>query len=501
MVRHSNTRPPSSGPRRLSQSRDLPADIVYGTLLEAVLDPTVAIDDHGTIVLASASVQPVFGWHPDELRGRNVHVLMGEPHRSRHDEYLASYRRTGVTHILGKTREFEVVRRDGEKLLCELSIARADMPEGAPTLFIGSFRDVTARRAAEAALEASERRFRAIFECSFQFMGLLGTDGTLLEANRTSLEFVGARREDVIGKPFWETPWWRESEAERERIRAAVAGCARGEFVRFETAHRDRNGELHSIDFSLKPVLDERGVVTFLIPEGRNVSELKRAQRAENAMQRALATIGESAAVLAHEIKNPITAVNLALRVVAKQLGEDERAVLEDLARRMQRLEALMKRTLSFAKPLELRIASVDVRELLETSISRLRDDIERFGAVVTVDAQAAEFQGDRQLLDEVLANLIRNALEAAPRPGRVELAARRGDDGGVVLTVDDSGPGIPESIRGSLFKPFSTTKHDGTGLGLAFCRKVVEEHGGGIEARRSALGGARFEIRLPPSP
>jgi PAS domain S-box-containing protein len=500
-VNQPKTRSPSKVAPLDPHTRDLPAGVVERTLLGAVLDPTVAIDDLGTIVLASASVEPVFGWRPEELLGRNVRVLMGDPHSGRHDEYLAEYRRTGVTHILGRTREFEVVRKDGGRLVCELSIARAEMPEGTPTLFIGSFRDVTARRAAERALESSERRFRAIFESSYQFMGLLRTDGTLLEANRTALDFVGAAREEVVGKPFWDTPWWRDSGADQERVRAAIAEAARGEFVRFETAHRDRNGDVHSIDFSLKPVFDDDGAVTFLIPEGRNVTELKRAQRAEIAMQRALATIGESAAVLAHEIKNPITAINVALRVVAKQLGEDERSVLEDLARRMQRLEALMRRTLSFAKPLELRIARVDARELLESAVAGLRDEIQRYGAEVRVDSAARlDFPGDRQLLDEVLTNLVRNALEAAPKPARVELAARRASDGDIVLTVDDDGPGIPDSLRATLFKPFTTTKHDGTGLGLAFCRKVVQEHGGDIEPRRSALGGARFEIRLPPS-
>jgi signal transduction histidine kinase len=264
--------------------------------------------------------------------------------------------------------------------------------------------------------------------------------------------------------------------------------------------HRGRGDEVIAVDFSINPVRDASGVVTLLIPEGRNISDLKRAQRAETAMLRALATIGESAAMLAHEIKNPITAVNMALRAVSKELGEDHREVLVDMVARMQRLEGLMRRTLTFAKPLEVRWAAIDARALLEASVRLLRPQIVERGAEVRceVGSAAVTFPGDRQLIEEVLTNLIKNALEAAPRGGEIVLTARYCSTAVVELAVDDNGPGIADSVRASLFKPFATTKAKGTGLGLAFSRKVIEEHGGTLEAHRSEMGGARFAIQLP---
>jgi len=476
------------------------SDVLYRTLLAAVLDPTIAIDEFGVIVTASASVQNVFGWKPEELRGRNVKVLMAEPHRAQHDEYLANYRRTGETNILGRTREFEVVRKDGEHLICELSVSRAEMPDGLPPLFIGSFRDVTQRRAIERALEESERRFRAIFDSSFQCMGLLDAEGRVLEINHTALFTAHSERDEVVGRHFADTPWWPDA-AERERVRAAICDAAQGKFVRFETTHRDQNGEFVCVDFSLKPILDDDGVVRLIIPEGRNISELKRAQRTETAMLRALATIGESAAVLAHEIKNPITAVNVALRAVAKQLGEDDSAVLEDLVTRMQRLEALMRRTLSFTRPLNLQLAPVRGQELFDIVVRGLRPEIVRRGANVDaqVDPESLAFNGDRQMLEEMLTNLLKNALESKSGPVRVALSMRALPGGGARIVIEDDGPGVAESLRENLFKPFTTTKSSGTGLGLAFCKKIVDEHGGEIQVTKSdALGGARFEVRLP---
>jgi PAS domain S-box-containing protein len=473
---------------------------VHRALLDAVLDPTVAIDAYGTIVLASASVETVLGWKPGELCGNNIRVLMGEPHHARHDEYLANYRRTGETHILNRTREFEVIHKSGRVVNCELSVARAELDQSGP-LFIGTFRDVTERRAFERALEDSERRFRAIFDSAYEFVGLLQPDGTLLEANRAALEAIGAEREAVVGKKFWDTPWWHLPEVDREQLKNAIREAAQGRFVRFETAHAGRGDELLIVDFSLNPILDASGQVVLIVPEGRNITELKRAQRAETAMLRALATIGESSAMLAHEIKNPITAVNLALRAVANLLGEDERDVLADLVSRMQRLEALMRRTLSFAKPLELKLSTVGARDLLEGVARDLAPEAAKRGCELSVEVQdGLAFHADRQLIDEVLVNLVKNALEAGAENARVVVAARRDGASGIVLTVDDNGPGIPQASRSDVFKPFHTTKHKGTGLGLAFCRKVINEHGGSIEAKDSDLGGARFEIHLPTS-
>jgi PAS domain S-box-containing protein len=138
---------------------------------------------------------------------------------------------------------------------------------------------VAARRRAERALAENERTLKAIVDHAFQFIGLLDPSGRLLRPNQPALDAVGARREDVVGRYFWDTPWWTHSRAEQDRLRDAVGRAARGEFVRFETTHPDRSGNLICIDFSLTPVKDDAGTVTALIPEGRDITEHKRAQQ------------------------------------------------------------------------------------------------------------------------------------------------------------------------------------------------------------------------------
>jgi PAS domain S-box-containing protein len=133
---------------------------------------------------------------------------------------------------------------------------------------------------AEEALREKEWRYHAIFDHTYQFIGLIAPDGMLLEANKTALAFSGIDESDVFGKPFWETPWWAHSKELQERLREAVKTAAGGEFVRFEATHTAAGGALRYIDFSLTPVKDETGRVVLLIPEGRDITDRKLAEHA-----------------------------------------------------------------------------------------------------------------------------------------------------------------------------------------------------------------------------
>lgn len=133
----------------------------YEAVLASTLDPVITIDCFGTVISASRSVQRVFGYAPDELVGRNVSILMPEPHRSDHDEYLARYRRTGETNILGRTREFEALRRDGSRVPIEISVSRVDVPGQRLPLFTGIIHDISERKEIETRLAHYQQELEA----------------------------------------------------------------------------------------------------------------------------------------------------------------------------------------------------------------------------------------------------------------------------------------------------------------------------------------------------
>lgn len=132
----------------------------------------------------------------------------------------------------------------------------------------------------EEALRESDALLRVVFDQAFQLMGLLKPDGTLIKINRPAYRSINGKESEVLGKPFWETPWWTHSPEQQERLREGIKAAAQGEFVRFEATHPTPDGKLIYVDFSLKPVKDEEGNVVLLVPEGRDITDRKRAEEA-----------------------------------------------------------------------------------------------------------------------------------------------------------------------------------------------------------------------------
>ncbi len=149
-------------------------------------------------------------------------------------------------------------------------------------------RDITDRKRVEQALSENEQKFRAIFNQTIQFIGLLEPNGIVLEANQTALDFAGISREEVVGKPFWEAKWWTISSETQEKLKTAIASAANGESIRYEVDVLGRDHHVITIDFSLRPILDETRRVTLLISEGRDISEYKAALRERHKAEEAL---------------------------------------------------------------------------------------------------------------------------------------------------------------------------------------------------------------------
>ena len=165
---------------------------------------------------------------------------------------------------------------------CPRLIAWVDTPvfdqEGALIAYQSAGQDVTETRQAELALKESEQRFKAIFNSMFQLMSVLSPAGVLMEINDTALAFAGAQRSDCIGRYFWETAWWRYSRKSLTRLQVAISQAANGQFVRYEVGVHGSAESNRVLDFSIKPVFDEQGMVVLLIAEGRDITEVRQAR-------------------------------------------------------------------------------------------------------------------------------------------------------------------------------------------------------------------------------
>lgn len=173
-------------------------------------------------------------------------------------------------------------RRDRREIPVSMVLFSHKAPNGGVEIFSTISRDITERKNSEEALRMSEEKIRAIFDQTFQFVGMMTLDGTLIEANKTAMRFAGINESDCLGKPFWDTPWWAHSKEMQNKMREAVAKAANGETVFFEATHLAADKSIHYIDFSLKPVKDKNDKVVFLIPEGHDITERKKTEEELN---------------------------------------------------------------------------------------------------------------------------------------------------------------------------------------------------------------------------
>ena len=222
-------------------------------------------------------------------------------------------------------------------------------PDGKVTAILVLGVDVTERRKAEQALYASEARLSAMYSSMHEYIGLLSNDGTLLDCNPASLEFAGNTREEVIGMKFWETPWFILTPGAPELLRGAIARTAAGEFMRYEATLNRPGGDAMTFDFSLRPVYNAQGEVEFIVPEGRDITELKRAQSALLQSEK-LAAVGRLSASIAHEINNPLEAITNLLYLIdrSEELPESLRGFTRMAQQELARVSQIATQTLRF---------------------------------------------------------------------------------------------------------------------------------------------------------
>ncbi|NEQ81821.1 MAG: PAS domain S-box protein, partial [Moorea sp. SIO2I5] len=182
--------------------------------------------------------------------------------------------------IDGQDLEYRIVRSDGQVRWIRDHVQIHTDDHGYPIRIDGIVTDITKAKQVEEAMAASERKFDAIFDQTSQFTWLLQPDGTLLKANQTALDFSGLTQSEIVGKPFWQIPWWTQSTQTENRLKDAIAQAATGEFVRYQGSVLGLQGQVITMDFSVKPLRDENGNVVLLIPEGRDISDRIRAEAA-----------------------------------------------------------------------------------------------------------------------------------------------------------------------------------------------------------------------------
>jgi len=309
-------------------------------------------------------------------------------------------------------------------------------------------------------------------------------DGTVLTANEAACDVLGTKPAEIANRSLDVVmPGLLTMIAESRELRRA--DLAVGSLV---------------LGVTVSPLRDLDDRVIGRVVNFTDLTELRRLELASRRSER-LATVGELAAGVAHEIRNPLASISGSIELLraAPQVSDDDRTLMNIVHREIQRLNVLIGDLLDYANPRPSQPVDFDLGVMVRETVQVARAD-QNFAAVeLTCEAdEPLPITADPAKLRQVLWNLLRNASDAAATGGKhVRLEARAGDDGPSIAVIDD-GPGIPKDKIARIFDPFFTTKQKGTGLGLATCHAIVTEHGGRIDVESAPGEGTKMVVRLP---
>ncbi len=401
--------------------------------------------------------------------------------------------RTGRAAAFRSVRALHRAQRAGVYL--DVDVRALDARPGEPARVLLMIRDVSDR----VEQETRARLFYASFRSSTNAMQLTDAKGVMVDVNPAFERIYGYSREECVGrKPNLVRSRYTPVEL-YEQMWADLKDPARG-YWSGELLNRDRKGVERPVLLSITAIRNQADEITHYLGVAVDRSE-QRNWELRAAHSDRLASVGQLAAGVAHEINTPLANVMLIAESLRRRIPDPEmRRRLDTLTEQVEAAARIVRSLLDFARREEPRVSDVDLvsvaRDAIEFVRGKQSPDVE---IVEVFPPEGARVSGDRGQLGQVVTNLLNNACDAMGGRGRVKVEVRNRDPV-AELEVIDQGPGISPEALGHVFEPFFTTKPEGqgTGLGLAVCHGIVQSHHGSIAARNLAKGGASFLVRLP---
>jgi PAS domain S-box-containing protein len=377
----------------------------------------------------------------------------------------------------------------------------------------------------KAELQRQEQQFYVVFQHLSHFVCLLEPDGRITEINQVALNSTGLTAEVAIGRPFWLLPCWTIALDTRVKLRAAIARAAAGETICHEIQALSPGASETWLDFSFRPIHDERGQIAFLLVEGQGVTQRKQAEQSSQERAKELSYLNalltrttalvekrnqeldQFAYIASHDLKAPLRAIaNLSEWIEEDlqeqfQLPEENKHQLLLLRGRVQRMEALINGLLEYSRigRTQATAETVSVQALLDEVLDLL-DPPASF--VIAIEPNLPTLTTKQILLKQVFANLINNAIKHHNRSEGKIIISVQDREKWYEFAVADDGPGIAAEYHDKIFAIFQTLEardtKESTGVGLSIVKKIVETEGGTVRLESQLNAGATFYFTWP---
>ncbi len=479
----------------------------YRTVLEEVDEGYYETDLRGNLVFFNDALARRLGYSPEELMGLNYRNYTPEEGR---EEVFRSFNQVYRTGQPLRSLHAVQIAKDGRRVDVEYSVLPRRNEKGEIIGFRGVARDVTERRRMEEALRRSEERFRTVLDEMEDSYFELDIAGDFTFVNDAMCRVTGYSSEELLGNNYRmlvaQEDWKKVFKVFNEVYRTGRPQKG----VIFGMVRKDGStgfGELVAL-----PLRNEKGEVVGFRGVGRDITERMQAEEERRELERRahlaarLASVGEMASGIAHEINNPLTGVMgyAQLLLARKDVPEDMRAALEVINESAQRVASILRRLLTFARQYRPERRLVNINEVIEAVLRLRAYHLETSNITVTtrLAPNLPATVADPGQLQQVFLNIIINAetaVKRVPRKGRL-VVKTEALDSVIRISFKDNGPGIAPEHLERIFEPFFTTAEvgAGTGLGLSICHGIITEHKGRIWAESQPGKGATFFIELP---
>ncbi len=505
------------------------AEEEYASLIKNIPNVVWKTDSKGNTIFISQNIEKVYGYTPEEIYKNGESLWFGRIHSEDIGKVKESYSNF-FKHEDGYDIEYRIKRKDGEWIWLHDKAVTIYETDGEHYAY-GVFSDITERKNAEKELQESESKLQAIFNQTFQLGGLLSIEGILLKINRTALEFAGVDEAAVVGKPLWETVFWRHSAEEQGKLQKAIEKAASGEFVRYETTHSDSSGTIRVFDFSLKPILDADGKVIYLNPEGRDITERKNAEKEQERLTAKLLTknkeLEQLLYVTSHDLRSPLVNVDGYSKELDYSLKELMSSienvhvpssikdkitpiVKEDIPESLHyiqisvaKMETLLKGILTLSRlgRIEVKIEEIDMNKMMTDIVDNHSFRLNELRIKIEV-SKLPNCKGDSSQVNQVFSNIMDNAIKYSDseRSSGINISGYK-DKNLSVYCIDDNGLGIAPEHQDKIFEIFyqlEPNRFKGEGMGLTIAHRIIEKHKGKIWVESELGKGSKFFVSLP---